>query len=549
MKKSTKLVILLILCLLVLVFLASCHRARYLGPFNMPESFDENEQYEITFWAKNDSNKTQQEIYYKAIRDFESIYPNIKVTLKPFVNYNDIYREVLTNIKTGTTPNVCITYPDHIATYISGENVVVPLDTLIADEKYGLGGSEVKFDSPTKDEMIDKFLLEGVIDGTQYAIPFMRSTEACYINKDLVEALGYTVPDELTWDFIFEVSKAALEPVGVNENGDPIYINGQTVMVPFLYKSTDNMMIQMLKQKGYEYASDEGEILIFNDDTKDLLYMVADKVKEGSFTTFSISAKYPGDLINAGRCIFGIDSTAGATWIGTGAPNYEINADSIVDFELVVRPIPQYDTENPAMISQGPSVCIFNKEDSGEVMASWLFVQYLLTNDVQISYSQTEGYVPVTEKAQQSEEYLDYLSKAGQLDENGSTDLYYAPKIAAAKILLDNIDNTFITPVFNGSASLRNAAGFLIEETGKSVNRGFTIDDAQLESTFNRARSLYNLGDKTSVEGGKQALGPMPIGSVMLILGLVFTWLMLGAYLLIDYLIRRARQMAKKKIN
>ena len=35
--------------------------------------------------------------------------------------------------------------------------------------------------------------------------PIMRSTEACYINKTYVEALGYTLPETLTWDFIWEV--------------------------------------------------------------------------------------------------------------------------------------------------------------------------------------------------------------------------------------------------------------------------------------------------------------------------------------------------------
>ena len=42
-----------------------------------------------------------------------------------------------------------------------------------------------------------------------YAMPFMRSTEACYINKTYVEKLGYTLPETLTWDFIWEVSEAA----------------------------------------------------------------------------------------------------------------------------------------------------------------------------------------------------------------------------------------------------------------------------------------------------------------------------------------------------
>ncbi len=539
MKTSIKVVILLIFAVFSTVFLASCHGIVALDHFVVPDSFDENEQYEITFWAKNDSNETQQQIYRKAIADFEKIYPNIKVTMKSFVNYNDIYREVLTNIQTGTTPNVCITYPDHIATYMTGENVMVALDSLINDEKYGLGGSEIKFDSVKRDEVVKKFLDEGQLGGEQYAIPFMRSTEACYINVDLVEALGFTLPETLTWDFIFEVCDAAMQPVGYNESGEPVYINGQTVMVPFLYKSTDNMMIQMLRQKGYDYSNDDGDILIFNDDTKSLLYMIADKVEEGTFTTFNISTQYPGDLINSGKCIFGIDSTAGATWIGSNSPNYEIDSGSIVDFRLEVMAIPQFDTENPQMISQGPSVCLFNKEDSGEVLASWLFAQYLLTNEVQIAYSETEGYVPVTTKAQNSPEYLDYLSRAGQLDENGSTDTYYAPKIAASKVLLDNIDNTFITPVFNGSASLRNAAGMLIEETGKAVKRKIEINDAQLESIFNKATSLYKLGEIKGSAESEQQMGELPAGAVALLASLGVVWLSIGVYVLADHLKKR----------
>ena len=39
------------------------------------------------------------------------------------------------------------------------------------------------------------------------------------------------------------------------------------------------------------------------------------------------------------------------------------------------------------MISQGPSVCVFNKRDPQEVLASWLFAQYMLTDEVQIAYA------------------------------------------------------------------------------------------------------------------------------------------------------------------
>ena len=179
-----KLVCMLILLCLVL---AGCHGSKDTSAFEIPTAFDESRSFEITFWAKNDTNILQTQIYEKAIADFQEIYPNIHVNLRLYTDYGKIYNDVITNIQTGTTPNVCITYPDHIATYLTGDNCVVPLDGLFDDPNYGLGGSKVCFDGPARNEIIPQFLAECAFSGSHYAMPFMRSTEACYINVDFVE--------------------------------------------------------------------------------------------------------------------------------------------------------------------------------------------------------------------------------------------------------------------------------------------------------------------------------------------------------------------------
>ena len=202
-----------------------------------------------------------------------------------------------------------------------------------------------------------------------------------------------------------------------------------------------------------------------------------------SFNTFK-RIGYPANFLNAGQCIFAIDSTAGATWMGSDAPLVDIAEDKLVDFETAVMTIPQIDTDDPKMISQGPSICVFNREDPQEVLASWLFAQYMITNEVQIAYSQTEGYVPVTSKAQESDEYVDYLSREGE-----DNDLYYDVKLKATKLLINNIENTFVTPVFNGSTSLRNAAGQLIEEVNLSARRGEVIDDEYVSALYDDSLS------------------------------------------------------------
>ena len=521
MRQGNKRAVLLIAYLLVcLCVLSGCHGSRGLEAFEVPDEFDMSRSHEITFWAKNDTNLTQVAIYEEAIRGFEALYPNVKVNLRLYTDYGRIYNDVITNISTNTTPNVCITYPDHIATYLTGTNSVVPLEALFADPDYGLGGSKLLFDSPRLDEIVPQFLDECRLDGRYYALPYMRSTEACYINKTYVEALGYTLPDVLTWDFIWEVSRAA---AAKDENGTYL-INGQKVMIPFIYKSTDNMMIQLLRQHGAGYANDEGEILIFNDTTRDILKTVAEHAAIGAFSTFKISS-YPANFLNAGQCIFAIDSTAGATWMGPNAPLIDISEDKLVDFEMEIMPVP-----HPQMISQGPSVCIFNKDDPQEVMASWLFTQYLLTNDVQIAYAGTEGYVPVTLKAQQSAAYRDYIARSGEDGEE-----HYSVKIKASQLLMDNTEHTFVTPVYNGSASLRNAAGQMIEDVTKSVRRKKTVDDAFIDKLYADMTSLYRLDQMQNEQdtGSVGAeLGPLPAASRALLGTLAAVWIVLIAYVI-----------------
>ena len=533
-----------------------------------PLEFDTSRKYTIEFWAKNDSNPTQIKIYNKAKADFEALYPNVTVVIRFYSDYAKIYQDVITNIATNTTPNVCVSYPDHIATYLKGRDMVVALDDYMTDPNYGFGGEKLLYDGPDADEMIGKFLEEGFFQGHQYDLPFMRSSEALYINKTYVEAMGYPIPDIVTWDWIWEVSEKAME-----KDGDLFKANGQKIMIPFIYKSTDNMMIQMLKQQGAGYARDNGMVDLFNSTSKEIAYTIYEHVSTRAFSTFKIDS-YPGNFFNAGRCLFAIDSTAGATWLGSNAPLLDIHAEDVVQFETAVRPVPQFDPANPQMISQGPSLCIFNKADPQEVLASWLFTQYLMTNEVQVAYSKTEGYVPVTMKAVESAEYQDYLARAGE-----DNDTYYDVKIAASKMVLDNMENTFITPVFAGSASVRDAAGTIIENVAKATRRrqiklngdGTALDDEYWIGLIREITQLYKLGEievtptapedpagseavpgesgenpqetaapqETTKARDSRDLGPLPSTSVWLLGILAATWVVLGIVFLISFLKKR----------
>lgn len=118
-------------------------------------------------------------------------------------------------------------------------------------------------------------------------------------------------------------------------------------------------------------------------------------------------------------------------------------------------------------------------------------------------------------------------------------------KLKATRLLLDNIENTFVTPVFNGSASLRDAAGQLVENTVKAVRRNQTVDEAYMEKLYADTISLYRLDQLENQSGAgeaaKEDLGPLPQTSVVLLSVLATVWVLLGLYAL--------RQMIKNRKN
>ena len=194
-------------------------------------------------------------------------------------------------------------------------------------------------------------------------------------------------------------------------------------------------------------------------------------------------------------------------------------------------PVPQFDPAHPQMISQGPSICVFNKEDPQEVLASWLFAQYLLTDEVQIAYAETEGYIPVTSKAQSNEKYQDYLSRSGE-----DNTAHYAIKIQASSLLLSHMEDTFVTPVFNGSTSLRDAAGQMIENVAKSVRRKETVDEAYMEKLFTDVANMYHLDQAisgTDSAAGPKSLGRLPSAAVILLSSLAAIWILILLYVFI----------------
>jgi multiple sugar transport system substrate-binding protein len=97
-------------------------------------------------------------------------------------------------------------------------------------------------------------------------------------------------------------------------------------------------------------------------------------------------------------------------------------------------------------------------------------------------------------------------------------------------LLLNNIDNTFVTPVFNGSASLRDAAGQLIENVAKSVRRKQTVDEDYMQKLYTDVSALYRLDQIQQNGTVRRQFDKLPTLSVILLISLAVTWVFIGIY-------------------
>ena len=166
-----------------------------------------------------------------------------------------------------------------------------------------------------------------------------------------------------------------------------------------------------------------------------------------------------------------ICSSAGATH---QRPTKDANGN--YPFEVGISTIPQANAASPKVISQGPSVCIFNKANPQEVVASWLFVKFMTTSvDFQAEFSMTSGYVPVLKSVADHPVYKEFVSKA-----NGGDYI----SALSAKVCLAQQNAYYTSPAFNGSSTARSQVQELL---AKCLSATFSDEDAGIKKAFQDA--------------------------------------------------------------
>ena len=414
------------------------------------EGFDTETPVTITFY--HTMGASLREVLDRYIVEFNKLYPNITVQHEQAGSYDDVRDKIKTQITVGNQPNIAYCYPDHVALYNLAK-APVTLDNLIADEELGLTEEQIA-------DFIEGYYNEGKAfgDDKMYTMPLSKSTEVLYYNKTFFDKHGLKVPT--TWDEMEQVCKKIKEEIDKDS-------------VPLGYDSESNWFITMCEQLGSDYTSATGDKFIFDNETnRNFVKRFRDWYQKGYVTTEQISGGYTSTLFTKadgekGKSYMSIGSSAGASYQRPQKVN------GAYPFEVGIASVPQVDPEKPKVISQGPSLCIFNKKNPQEVIASWLFVKFLTTNkEFQAEFSMVSGYMPVIKSVKDLEVYkTDFLDKADGGDNVTAL---------SVKVGLDNENAYYTSPAFNGSSVAR-------DEVGKLMQDCFVANTNNVDATIKKA--------------------------------------------------------------
>ena len=429
--------------------------------FQVPEGGYDGSPVTITFYHTMGSNLS--EVLNLYIEEFNKLYPNITVNASQVGSYDDVRDQISTEITVGSQPNIAYCYPDHVALY-NMAGVVATLDNLIERKEEVVRADGTKevlgLTDAEKADFIEGYYNEGrqFGDNLMYTLPWSKSTEVLYYNKTFFDANNIPVPT--TWDEMEEVCKKIKEI-------DP-------ESIPLGYDSEGNWFITMTEQFNSPYTSaNEPHYLFDNEVNRDFVKRFRSWYQKGYLTTQTLYGAYTSGLFvaeNGTRSYMSIGSSAGATH-----QRPTKGADGNYPFEVGIATIPQVNPDRPKVISQGPSVCIFNKSNPQEVIASWLFVKYMTTStDFQAEFSMTSGYVPVLKSVADHPVYKEFVSKA-----NGGD---YISALSAS-VCLSQQEAYYTSPAFNGSSTARSQVQNLLARSLSAQGN----DDEVIDKAFKEA--------------------------------------------------------------
>lgn len=425
-----------------------------------------SDQIVLTLWHSNGS--TIEGALKKYATDFKVLYPNITVNIvKNGDNYDMLRQNTVAAIKGGTLPNIVQGYPDHVAEYIQ-TNAVISANPYIDHPVWG-------FDPTSATEKFEDILWkyrnensQYTTDGEYYSLPFNKSTEVMIYNSDVVNALiaaGKLTEFPKTWQDLFAVSNEfnAVANTYIDQYGTALNLTlvernlAKSQFVPYSYDSEANAFITLLRQWGGQYTglnSERKGVALYDSPEARAMLTYFNTNRNKLTLPANWGSDYASDIFKKGQTFMTIGSTGGA-YYNTPAM---VNGQYLFNFD--VAPIP-YNKDLPQFataIQQGTNMSLVATGTDQQKLASWLFLKYLNSNEVQLDFALRTGYQPTRSSVYTTPQYQLLMSGIAQ---DGITLLQGEDlmRAKAAKAAAAQSEILFFDPAFVGSSAIRQGVG------------------------------------------------------------------------------------------
>lgn len=314
---------------------------------------------EITFWHAMTGE--QEKALQGLTQDFMKDNKDIKVTLQNQSSYPDLQQKLTATMASPKNlPTMTQAYPGWLLDAIQSGKVV--------DLTPYIENKELKFDN--YEDVLESLRNETKIDGKTYGLPFNKSTEVLWYNKNLFKELNLKVPT--TYDELASTAKTIYEKKGIPGAG---------------FDSLSTYYTTFLKTQGKDL--DKNLDVTGPESIKAGQYYL-DGIKGGYFRTAGTDKFLSGPFANERVGMF-IGSMAGEGFVKKGVGN---------KFEIGSAPYP-----STTSIQQGTDLYVFSSASEEQKTAAYMYMKFLTTKNSQITWALKSGYMPIRKSAMDATEY------------------------------------------------------------------------------------------------------------------------------------------------
>ena len=339
----------------------------------------------ITFWHQHSG--IRQDMLREIVTDFNETNPyGITVIEENQGGYGDIFNKMLVLLGTTDTPNLVVAYQNQAATYQVVDGLI-DLWPLVRSAEWGYAEEELA-------DFFPGFLQSDVnptFGNALLGFPPNRSMEMLYYNIDWLNQMGFTGPPTTPEEFAEMACAATVNDfAGATGGGRSI---GYEISL-----DASRFASWTFAFGGDMFDYEAGVYTLDSEAAVTAMTFLQDLTDRGCM---DIVTERFGDQTNfgQGRTLFTVGSSS-------GFPFYREAIEAGATFDWSVGAIPHV-TPEPVMNVYGASVSIPAGHPAEEELATWLFLKYYTSTEVQADWARASNYFPV--RASVADDLGDYF--------------------------------------------------------------------------------------------------------------------------------------------